>query len=957
MKVNLGKLKVSLLVVCVGFSLFVSGFLIPRVGGPGGGREIKVYVVDASDSVDWCVGDRNAVKQGIQEAIYDANTKTKVKLAGETICNPILLNNSDDLEYYLNNPPENAAFINAHGEVVPLSNKYFAPYVRIDSPLDGAVLTGTVTVEATVKTVGGVLLSGSPCVNWTEWLNIRHGPCAMTLVDAVNGKYRAYISLENSGESEITVYAKTVHGLRTCVVVTIQFAAPPPQLPAAGGTSRPPIVRCPYVCPWSGADYVVDNNLLFDQGDFSLDYYRLEKSLVKGADGNYSLRLQESGDKRSFFDYVQLLAVDHASDVSVGVDADGDGTIVTYGRACAPCAARLWSSANVKWWVSLQDGNSYAFYDGDWLDLCFDSLNVSSGAKLVLRMRSNNEESFVSVQRYNASCVRETVATAKPRAYWSTLVLNLTGLLPDYFGQNDIRLVFSGNCNVDFVGLDTSAEANVTVHEAELISVEDSSGIDATFSDLQCADGVCAELRKPYTIDLRFRLPVLNVTGLKRDFIFVAVGYYEEKGGVTFAGAGGGCAWDIVVNWKGWFDMIEERCRTKGWIWANVAGYSFRYFGNNAYCDLMGAGYVLEDDDKQPRGNGLIQFLSRYVVCLPYDGHWARRGYDFLKQGFLLSYPSLPNVTTYLAASRPISAYAGLPWDCLGYVDPSDGSHVSVAIAMNKTEIWKTCLSGIFVHNGFSEDINGDSQTDSSDDWLKGYVAAVMAIEEAKSLISHPTVQTESWGNIHATAFTASMRPGDWGEDWDDKGHYRYIRLEFSVGARYDYYYPWPYDYWYFLTQADFDITGGDTTRFKIDVAQSGIDTGDRNASLMNDLYWWTVGTLAGALPGVAGLVLGPAIGLIPILINYFEPSTIEDFGHHIWAKEINVDPNSDDRGTAAMFVEIRFYGIDGQGDTDYAFNVNMASWIGYMYTQTGYILWRFSDIPYTTLLAFTVRW
>jgi hypothetical protein len=49
------------------------------------------------------------------------------------------------------------------------------------------------------------------------------------------------------------------------------------------------------------------------------------------------------------------------------------------------------------------------------------------------------------------------------------------------------------------------------------------------------------------------------------------------------AGAGGGCAWDIVVNWKGWFDLIEDNCRKKGWVWADVAGYDFCYFGNNEY--------------------------------------------------------------------------------------------------------------------------------------------------------------------------------------------------------------------------------------------------------------------------------------------------------------------------------------------------------------------------------------
>jgi hypothetical protein len=40
----------------------------------------------------------------------------------------------------------------------------------------------------------------------------------------------------------------------------------------------------------------------------------------------------------------------------------------------------------------------------------------------------------------------------------------------------------------------------------------------------------------------------------------------------------------MIADLKDWFDLIEYRCcRTKGWIWANVAGYSFCYFGSTAF--------------------------------------------------------------------------------------------------------------------------------------------------------------------------------------------------------------------------------------------------------------------------------------------------------------------------------------------------------------------------------------
>jgi len=42
--------------------------------------------------------------------------------------------------------------------------------------------------------------------------------------------------------------------------------------------------------------------------------------------------------------------------------------------------------------------------------------------------------------------------------------------------------------------------------------------------------------------------------------------------------SGSGLGSYICVDWMDWFDKIEEACRTRGWIWADVAGYDFYYF-------------------------------------------------------------------------------------------------------------------------------------------------------------------------------------------------------------------------------------------------------------------------------------------------------------------------------------------------------------------------------------------
>jgi hypothetical protein len=132
------------------------------------------------------------------------------------------------------------------------------------------------------------------------------------------------------------------------------------------------------------------------------------------------------------------------------------------------------------------------------------------------------------------------------------------------------------------------------------------------------------------------------------------------------------------------------------------------------------------------------------------------------------------------------------------------------------------------------------------------------------------------------------------------------------------------------------DISTSDTERiyFTIDRHRSGLDYHATDTSLMDDFQWWAVGTLAGALPGV-GLILGPAIGLIPILAEYYSPSTQNLQGSHVWANGTYIDPwdpsfapwYHKDRGTISFPVAIRFYDKGG-GYHPYTFSVKMASWI-----------------------------
>jgi hypothetical protein len=156
--------------------------------------------------------------------------------------------------------------------------------------------------------------------------------------------------------------------------------------------------------------------------------------------------------------------------------------------------------------------------------------------------------------------------------------------------------------------------------------------------------------------------------------------------------------------------------------------------------------------------------------------------------------------------------------------------------------------------------------------------------------------------------------------------------------------------------QADFDIiNGGSNQEFLAYFTRSGTDN-NQGASIMNDIRWWEIGTAAGLIPQY-GVVLGPALGLIPIILGNFSPPDHSPDGAqpHIWANQVCVNSNNGGRGTAELFVEVQLYGNEGQPPTDYTFNVNLRSWLSAI--SSGVYVPRVNDLLYSTSLSFAVNW
>jgi len=283
---------------------------------------------------------------------------------------------------------------------------------------------------------------------------------------------------------------------------------------------------CPYVSTWDGTRWWLDNNLMpaaeHSNGADVIDYYKLQQPLLSHGDGIYRLLLSEFEQEHDFFDQVRLLAVDHQSDVGVAVSPYGE--ILTYTDPSPPASAIDGNNRNMKHLLNAIDGDYYEGYNGSYVTLNFgDELDVSNGARLVMRADTPPMKESIHVQVQDEDDNWNTVATVIPRVYWATEIIDLSEHLPDAKGNLKVRLYFTASHKVDFVGLDTSPQATTHIHEGQLISAIHSTAGDVT-TKLLFSDETYAELVPEQQIELRLTLPPQTMED--RDYIIITEGHY-----------------------------------------------------------------------------------------------------------------------------------------------------------------------------------------------------------------------------------------------------------------------------------------------------------------------------------------------------------------------------------------------------------------------------------------------
>jgi len=287
---------------------------------------------------------------------------------------------------------------------------------------------------------------------------------------------------------------------------------------------------CPYVYTWDGENYVCDNNILgmseVNKGVDAEDSYRLEQPVVPYRSGTrfsvYSFMFREFEDEHSYIDKVRLCTVDHDNGVNVALTPEGN--ILTYTDPNPPISAI--DNHGSDWLNTLLRADDVYYFGvpGDHVRLDFGNLDVSQAAKLVLRGNLEfKKDTCIHVQTLNE--IGEWIDTAllRTRNHWSKIIVDLSGYLPNPDGSLKIRLYLSGVHKIDYVGLDTSPQADITTKvTAAFRAIHSTHGNVA--HKLWLNDQYYAELCPGEQIELRF---IVRNAEQARTFIMYTEGYYE----------------------------------------------------------------------------------------------------------------------------------------------------------------------------------------------------------------------------------------------------------------------------------------------------------------------------------------------------------------------------------------------------------------------------------------------
>ncbi len=313
---------------------------------------------------------------------------------------------------------------------------------------------------------------------------------------------------------------------------------------------------CPYVSPWNGTDYQLDNNILIaseHQAGIVDDHYILQNGM-EPKDGYYSLKIEEFENSKDHLDTVKLYTIDHQEGYEIATTPGGE--FIAYKEPIPALSAYDSNGDDVLGYLNDTDNDTLYVEENSDVILNFGEITKDHWKHNKLVVVSHGFESYTDVPPSDTNpwtppkektslhtSLRmdgsewKNITVLHPRNNPVAMVIPLNETLEEFFpgrkgnilGELEVRILSTDDHYIDFVGMDDSVPAEPTkVQEAALESAllndeTDVAGLLST-NDTEMVTLIPGEY-----ISLDFDIPEQSPAPVfsERSFMFYSSGYYE----------------------------------------------------------------------------------------------------------------------------------------------------------------------------------------------------------------------------------------------------------------------------------------------------------------------------------------------------------------------------------------------------------------------------------------------
>ena len=339
-----------------------------------------------------------------------------------------------------------------------------------------------------------------------------------------------------------------------------------------------------------------DGTIVFGGGN-PWDYVKLDKNLVATNNGNFDLTLAQQWDELFYIDSAYMLVVDHP----VGTDAytsmtnylnkgsTGQIYTVSNGALLSPIGATNEKGQNVSSQISQQDGAYTPGINGvastSWNNISLNQLTLDLGnlsaapaIKLVITGMvdwGSADTYYALINNFKAAAAQGLVPNGTeimPAPYMEvkdangnwvrapqdkqiplpsdynprTFTVDLTGLFPAGVSDYQVRFTNFWNVTYDYIGIDTTAQQNITIQKLSPTSAvlsqmwdtqSNASGAFTRYGNvtplMQDADDMFVIGRQGDQVNMQFSTANLSAPapGMERDYFFVVACWFKDPPG------------------------------------------------------------------------------------------------------------------------------------------------------------------------------------------------------------------------------------------------------------------------------------------------------------------------------------------------------------------------------------------------------------------------------------------